>query len=64
MIRILLTTKLHLLRGEREKALAAYEKARDSTPLSPLRTLFEEQARRVGTQPPGSVKPMRDPGIE
>ena len=55
---------LHLLRGEREKALAAYEKARDSTPPSPFRTLFEEQAQRVATQPFSSVKPMRDPSIE
>jgi hypothetical protein len=36
---------LHLLRGEREKALAAYGKARDSTLPSPFRTLFDEQAR-------------------
>jgi hypothetical protein len=55
---------LHLLRGEREKALAAYEKARDSTPPSPFRTLFEEQAQRVATQPFSSVKPMRDPSME
>jgi len=55
---------LHLLRGERRQALAAYEKARDSTPPSPFRTLFEEQAQRVATQPVGSVKPMRDPGME
>jgi len=55
---------LHLLRGERELALAAYEQARDSTLPSPFRTLFDEQARRVATEPPGSVQPMRDPGIE
>jgi hypothetical protein len=55
---------LHLLRGEREKALAAYERARDSTPPSPFKTLFEEQARRVATQPAGSVTPMRDPEME
>lgn len=55
---------LYLLRGERRKALEAYEKARDSTPPSPFRTLFEEQARKVATQPAGLVKPMRDPGME
>lgn len=55
---------LNLLRGEREKALAAYERARDTTPPGPFRTLFEEQARRVANEPPGTVKPMRDPGIE
>lgn len=55
---------LHLLRGEREEALAAYQKARDNTPPSPFRTLFEEQVRRVANEPPGTVKLMRDPGIE
>src|SRR5262249_20154376 len=60
----LMMGNLHLLRGERQEALAAYEKARDSTPPSPFRTLFEEQAQRVATQPAGSVKPMRDPGME
>ena len=55
---------LHVLRGEREQALAAYRKARDSTPPSPFRTLFEEQVTKVSSQPLDSVKPMRDPGIE
>jgi len=55
---------LHLLRGEREKALAAYERRANSTPPSPFRTLFEEQAQRVATQPFSSVKPMRDPSME
>jgi hypothetical protein len=55
---------LHLLRGEREQALTAYRKARDSTPPSPFRTLFEEQVTKVSSQPLDSVKPMRDPGIE
>jgi hypothetical protein len=55
---------LNLLRGRRSEALAAYEKARDNTPPSPFRTLFEEQLQRMIAQPAGSVKPMRDPGIE
>jgi len=55
---------LHLLRGERAEALAAYVKARDHTPPSPFRKLFEEQLRRVASEPPGSVKAMRDPGME
>jgi hypothetical protein len=55
---------LYLLRGEREQALAAYRKARDSTPPSPFRTLFEEQVTKVSSQPLDAVKPMRDPGIE
>jgi tetratricopeptide (TPR) repeat protein len=55
---------LHVIRGEREEALAAYQKARDSTPPSPFRTLFEEQVERVSSQPLDSVKPMRDPAIE
>lgn len=55
---------LHLLRGEREQALAAYRNARDSTPPSPFRTLFEEQVTKVSSLPLGAVKPMRDPGIE
>jgi len=55
---------LRLLRGEREGAVTAYERARDSTPPSPFRTLFEEQARKVASEPAGAVKPMRDPSIE
>jgi len=55
---------LHLLRGEREQAVAAFQKARDSTPPSPVRQLFEDQIRLVSTQPLNSVTPMRDPGIE
>jgi hypothetical protein len=54
---------LHLLRGERELAVAAYEKARDAAPPSPVRQLFEEQIRVVSTQP-NFVTPMRDPSIE
>jgi hypothetical protein len=55
---------LHLIRGEREPALTAYRNARDSTPPSPFRTLFEEQVEKVSSQPLDAVKPMRDPGIE
>jgi dolichyl-phosphate-mannose-protein mannosyltransferase len=59
----MLLGNLHLLRGERELALAAYQKARDAVPPSPVRQLFEEQIRLVSTQP-NFVTPMRDPGIE
>ena len=55
---------LHLIRGERHQALAAYEKARDSTPPSAFRKLFEEQVRKVATEPAGTVKPMRNPSME
>jgi len=55
---------LHLLRGEREKAVADYQRARDCTPPSPFRVLFENQIRIVSTQPLNLVAPMRDPGIE
>ena len=55
---------LHLLRGEREKAVADYQRARDNTPPSPFRVLFENQIRLVSTQPLNMVAPMRDPGIE
>ena len=55
---------LHLLRGERQQAISAYQRAADNTPPSPFRTLFEEQARRVANEPAGTVKPMRDPGTE
>jgi tetratricopeptide (TPR) repeat protein len=55
---------LHLIRGEREQALKAYRKARDSTPPSPFRTSFEAQIRLVSTQPLNSVGPMRNPSIE
>ena len=60
----MMMANLNLLRGKRSEALAAYEKARDNTPPSPFRTLFEEQVQRVIAQPAGSVKPMRDPGVE
>jgi hypothetical protein len=55
---------LHLIRGERHQALAAYEKARDSTPPSAFRKLFEEQVQKVATEPAGTVKPMRNPSME
>jgi cytochrome c-type biogenesis protein CcmH/NrfG len=47
----MLLGNLHLLQGEREFALAAYQKARDAVPPSPVRQLFEEQIRLVSTQP-------------
>ena len=50
--------------GQREQAVAAYEKARDNTPPSPFRKLLENQIRMVSSQPLKSVAPMRDPGIE
>jgi hypothetical protein len=59
----MLLGNLHLLRGERELAVAAYQKARDVVPPSPVRQLFEEQIRLVSTQP-YFVTPMRDPSIE
>jgi len=59
----MLLGNLHLLRGERELAVAAYQKARDAAPPSPVRQLFEEQIRLVSTQA-NFVTPMRDPGIE
>jgi len=55
---------VHLLRGAREQAVAAYQKARDVTPPSPVRHLFEDQIRLVLNQPLRPVSPMRDPGIE
>jgi hypothetical protein len=55
---------LYLLRSEREQAVAAFQKGRDSAPPSPVRLLFENQIRLVSTQPLNSVTPMRDPGIE
>ena len=55
---------LRLLRGERELAVAAYQKARDVAPASPVRQVFEDQIRLVSTRPLNSVTPMRDPGIE
>jgi cytochrome c-type biogenesis protein CcmH/NrfG len=55
---------VNLLRGDREKALAAYRKASDVTPPSPFQRLFEDQIRLVSTQPINSVAPMRDPGVE
>jgi hypothetical protein len=57
----MLMGNLHLLRGERDAAVAAFERARDNTPQSPVRILFEEQSRRVAA---GSRQLMRDPGIE
>jgi hypothetical protein len=59
----MLLGNLHLLQGERELALAAYQKARDAVPPSPVRHLFEEQIRLVSTQP-NFVTPMRDPSVE
>jgi uncharacterized membrane protein (Fun14 family) len=59
----MLLGNLHLLRGERELAVAAYQKARDAVPPSPVRQLFEEQIRLVSTQP-NFVTPMRDPSVE
>jgi dolichyl-phosphate-mannose-protein mannosyltransferase len=59
----MLMGNLHLLRGERELAVAAYQKARDAVPPSPVRQLFEEQIRLVSTQA-NFVTPMRDPSIE
>ncbi len=59
----MLLGNLHLLQGERELAVAAYQKARDAVPPSPVRQLFEEQIRLVSTRP-NFVTPMRDPGIE
>ena len=55
---------LNLLRGDREQAVAAYRKARDVTPPSPIQQLFEDQIRLVSTQPLNSIAPMRDPSIE
>ena len=55
---------LHLLRADREGALAAYQRARDVAPPSPVRQLFEDQIRLVSTRPFNSVTPMRDPGVE
>ncbi len=54
----------YLLGGNREQALAAYQEARDTTPPSPFRALFDEQIRLVSTRALDSVQPMRDPGIE
>jgi hypothetical protein len=59
----MLLGNLHLLRGERELAVAAYQKARDAVPPSPVRQLFEEQIRLVSTQA-NFVTLMRDPSIE
>jgi len=59
----MLLGNLHLLRGERELAVAAYQKARDAVPPSPVRELFEEQIRLVSTQA-NFFTPMRDPSIE
>jgi len=55
---------LNLLRGDREQAVAAYRKARDVTPPSPIQQLFADQIRLVSTQPLNSIAPMRDPSIE
>ncbi len=60
----MMSGNLHLLRGEREQAVADYQRARDSTLPSPFRAMFENQIRMVSTQPLNSVPPMRDPGIE
>lgn len=59
----MLLGNLHLLRGERELAAAAYQKARDAVPPSPVRQLFEEQIRLVSSQA-NFVTLMRDPSIE
>ncbi len=59
----MLLGNLHLLRGERELAVAAYQKARDAVPPSPVRQLLEDQIRLVSTQT-NFVTPMRDPSIE
>jgi hypothetical protein len=59
----MLLGNLHLLRGERELAVAAYQKARDAVPPSPVRQLFEDQIRLVSTQA-NFVTLMRDPSIE
>jgi hypothetical protein len=55
---------IYLRRQQREQALAAYQKAMNTAPPSPLRGLFDEQIRRVSTDPLDTVPPMRDPGIE
>jgi cytochrome c-type biogenesis protein CcmH/NrfG len=53
-----------LLRGERAQAIAAYQKARDSVPPTPVRQMFEDQIRLMSTQPLESVTPMRNPSTE
>jgi hypothetical protein len=57
---------LHLLRGEREKAIADFQRARGCTPPSPLRGLFEnqisaglDQTSRFGATHAGSVSGVR-----
>jgi hypothetical protein len=53
-----------LLRGERVQSIAAYQKARDSVPPSPVRQMFEDQIRLMSTKPLESITPMRNPSTE
>jgi len=54
----------YLRQSQRERALAAYRRAANATPSSPVRRAIEEQIVLVSTHPINTVAPLRDPTME